>query len=68
MPVTIGGRGRRARSQGDPPSAAAEMLYDKLVNTIRSSIPDDVPFVEAKATAISLSENRQQVEIMRFQR
>lgn len=34
MSVTIGGRGRRARHQGDPPSAAAEMLYGKLVELV----------------------------------
>jgi hypothetical protein len=33
MPVTIGGRGRRGR-QADPPSAAAELLYGKLVELV----------------------------------
>ena len=45
------------------PNQQYGILYDKLVNTVRAAIPGDVPFIEAKATAISTSENRQQITL-----
>src|SRR5438874_8613779 len=45
------------------PNRQYGLLYDKLVNTLRAGIPADVPFFEAKATAISTSEHRQQVTL-----
>lgn len=45
------------------PSDQNGILYDTLVNTVRGEIPDAVPFVEAKATAVKTSDDRQIVTL-----
>lgn len=45
------------------PNRQYGMMYDRLVNTVRAAIPADVPFFEAKATAISTSPDRQLVTL-----
>jgi 2-polyprenyl-6-methoxyphenol hydroxylase-like FAD-dependent oxidoreductase len=40
-----------------------DILYDTLVNTVRGAIPPSVPFIEAKATAIATSADRQRVTL-----
>jgi 2-polyprenyl-6-methoxyphenol hydroxylase-like FAD-dependent oxidoreductase len=40
-----------------------DILYDTLVNTMRSAIPASVEFVEAKATAVKTSADRQRVTL-----
>ena len=40
-----------------------DILYDTLVNTMRSAMPASVPFVEAKAVAVATSADRPQVTL-----
>jgi 2-polyprenyl-6-methoxyphenol hydroxylase-like FAD-dependent oxidoreductase len=45
------------------PSDQYGIMYDTLVNTIRTQIPDDVETIHAKAIAISTSAERQKVAL-----
>jgi 2-polyprenyl-6-methoxyphenol hydroxylase-like FAD-dependent oxidoreductase len=45
------------------PNRQYGILYDRLVNTVRADIPDNVPFLAGKATAISTSADRQHVTL-----
>jgi 2-polyprenyl-6-methoxyphenol hydroxylase-like FAD-dependent oxidoreductase len=45
------------------PSDQYGIMYDTLVNTMRSQIPDDVETIHAKAIAISTSAERQKVAL-----
>lgn len=45
------------------PSDQYGILYDRLVNTMRSQIPADVEIIHAKATAISTSAERQKIVV-----
>lgn len=45
------------------PSDQQGVMYDTLVNTLRAAIPDSVPLIHAKATAIHTSAERQQVAL-----
>jgi 2-polyprenyl-6-methoxyphenol hydroxylase-like FAD-dependent oxidoreductase len=45
------------------PNNQYSLLYDTLVNTMRAAIPRSVPVLDAKATAIKTSEDRQVVTL-----
>jgi 2-polyprenyl-6-methoxyphenol hydroxylase-like FAD-dependent oxidoreductase len=45
------------------PSGQYHFLYDTLVNAVRGAIPESTGFIEAKATALSTSGDRQHVTL-----
>jgi 2-polyprenyl-6-methoxyphenol hydroxylase-like FAD-dependent oxidoreductase len=45
------------------PSQQFGIMYDALVNIIRQQIPDDVAFIQAKATAVTTSQERQTISL-----
>src|SRR5271166_591547 len=55
--------GRFGRVVEKKPSAQLDMLYDAMVNAIRAEIPPCVPFICAKAAAISTGAERQQLTL-----
>jgi 2-polyprenyl-6-methoxyphenol hydroxylase-like FAD-dependent oxidoreductase len=44
------------------------ILYDDLVNTVRGTIPRDLPFITAKATGITASDDRQEIALSNGER
>jgi 2-polyprenyl-6-methoxyphenol hydroxylase-like FAD-dependent oxidoreductase len=45
------------------PNGQVDLLYDTLVNAVRSQVLDRTPFIHAKATAITTSADRQTVTL-----
>ena len=45
------------------PNGQYDILYDTMVNTLRAEIPANVPFIHAKAAAITTSADRQHVTL-----
>ena len=55
---------RFGRLIDNKPGLQRGIMYDRLVNTIRTAIPAAVPFVRGKVSAIATSADRQQVALL----